>query len=237
MLNIKKVFIVIAIIVVAVLIVVISIVKNHKVIDIGYKSNVNMNEIKTEKGIVGADELYEIVEENDGRKALETKKEYLYKVALIGLYTKERGIEFPNNAISTIENINQNYESAKNYLIIEDGGVIVPKKDQSKILDVINNNSNDDYYFDDNNHLKQTLSEDVNLSEFDQKLIEKINSNNTLILTYDRDYYWIDNVSGEIVNYPFCDLDPYIDYDEIGYEDYSIRVINPEIQDITFLVN
>ena len=79
MLNIKKVIIATAIIVAAILIVVISIVKNHKVIDIGYQSDVDMNEIKTDKGIVGADELYEVIEEYDGRKSLEIKKEYQFK--------------------------------------------------------------------------------------------------------------------------------------------------------------
>ena len=237
MLNIKKVSIAIGIIVVAILVVVISIVKNHKVIDIGYKSNVNMNEIKTEKGIVGADELYEVIEEYDGRKSLDIKKEYQFKVALIGIYQKESNVEFPNNTISTIENINNYYDDAKTSLISKEGGLIVPKKDQASILNIINNNSNRSYYFDDSNYLKINSDESIGLSDFDKKIVEKIDSNNTVIMTYDTNYYWIDNVSGEIIDYPFCDLDPYIDYDEIMYDNYSIRFINSETQDLTFLVN
>ena len=237
MLNIKKVIIATAIIVAAILIVVISIVKNHKVIDIGYQSDVDMNEIKTDKGIVGADELYEVIEEYDGRKSLEIKKEYQFKAALIGIYQKENNIEFPNNTISTIENINNNFDAAKNSLISKEGGVIVPKKDQASILNIINNNSDLNCYFDDNNYLMISNDGSTELSEFDQKIVEKIDSNSIIIMTYDTSYCWIDNVSGKIINYPFCDLDPYIDYDEIYYDNYSIRFINPETQDLTFLSN
>ena len=178
-----------------------------------------------------------MIEEYDGRKALRVKPEYLFKVALLGLYQKENNLGLIDSKIS-IEDIDNNYKIAKTYIIKKEGGVIVLPNEQKIVLDFISANSKIKYQFDENNRLQ--VPDDVKeeeMSDFDKKLIDNIKSNsNTIILTYGTEYYSIDDVTGDIVKYPFVDLDPYIDYDAVRYENYEIRFVNPQ-GDTSFLVN
>jgi len=235
--NKRKVFICILIILLIALIIVLAIVTKNKKKDIGYNPNVKLEDIKEDKGITGSDDIYEMVEEYDGRKVLRVKPEYLFKVALLGLYQKENNLGLIDSKIS-IEDIDNNYKIAKTYIIKKEGGVIVLPNEQKNFLDFISANSKIKYQFDENNRLQAPDDiKEEELEEFDKKLIENIKStSNTIILTYGTEYYSIDDVTGDIIKYPFVDLDPYIDYDAVRYENYEIRFVNPQ-GNTSFLVN
>ena len=235
--NKRKALLCILVILLIILIIVLAIVTKNKKKDIGYNPNVKLEDIKEDKGITGSNDIYEMVEEYDGRKVLRVKPEYLFKVALLGLYQKENNLGLIDSKIS-IEDMDNNYKIAKTYIIKKEGGVIVLPNEQKIVLDFISANSKIKYQFDENNCLQ--VPNDVKeeeISDFDKKLIENIKSNsNTIIITYGTEYYSIDDVTGDVVKYPFVDLDPYIDYDAVRYENYEIRFVNPQ-GDTSFLVN
>lgn len=202
-------------------------------IDIGYRSNVNAADIMAEKGIIGEDDLYVVAEEYDGRKTVTIKPSYLFEVAFLGIFQADENSSIKNyNA----KEIDINYNEIKNNILVEGGGIIIPPKYQSQTLDIIKKYSNSDYYFDDKGYLK--ISDGANLSEFDKKVDEKINSNSsTIIISFDREYYSIDDVTGKVVTYPYCDLDPYNEYDVVRHSVYEIRFVNPDVDTISFLLN
>lgn len=211
--------------------------KDKSKTDISYISNIDMDTLKTDKGISVSNDIIEIVEEYDGRKSIAIKGQYLFEIGLIDYYQKNYdNLNIVENTDITSTELEQSFKIAKDAIIVNNGGVIIPPKDQQSILQIINKNSTCDYWCDENNYLK--ISEEEKKSEFDNKLIEKINSNsNTIIITYEKDYLSIDEVTGQIVKYPYYDLDPYCEYDVVKNDNIEIRFVNPEIKNLNFLVN
>ena len=234
MLNKKRILIVVIILLLLIAGIVFCAKKFSKEkIDIGYRSNVNMVDIMAEKGIVGEDDLYVVAEEYDGRKSVTIKPSYLFEVAFLGIFQANESSSIENYNAKEIDN---SYNEIKDTILVKDGGVIIPPKYQSKMLDIIKKYSNCNYFFDDKGYLK--ISDNENLSEFDKKVEEKINSNsNTIIISFDREYYSIDDVTGKVVTYPYCDLDPYNEYDVVRHSVYEIRFVNLDVDTISFLLN
>lgn len=205
--------------------------------DISYISNIDMETLKADKGISVSNDIIEIVEEYDGRKSIAIKGQYLFEIGLIDYYQKNyKDLNIVENIAITSNELNHNYQIAKDAIVVNDGGIVIPPKDQQSILQVLNENSTCEYWFDENNYLR--ISNEANKSEFDNKLLERINSkSNTIIITYEKDYLSIDEVTGQVVKYPFYDLDPYCEFDSVKNENIEVRFVNPDINNINFLVN
>lgn len=178
--------------------------------EIQYQENASIDEIKKETGLTADSNLYEINTEYDGRKVLNIKASVQYKTAFAGIIKQQ----LPNiNEIDTIAQ--ENYP--------EKNGIWIEKNSRDIILELLTNNTNSKYEIDEQGYLK---IKDKKVQNENDKNIEKwINSNKKIILTKSNMYYQVDEVTGEIVEYPFEQLDPYQTYDQIKSNDNIIIVI------------
>lgn len=178
--------------------------------EIQYQENASIDEIKKETGLTADSNLYEINTEYDGRKVLNIKASVQYKTAFAGIIKQQ----LPN--INEIDTIAQENHPEKN-------GIWIEKNSRDIILELLTNNTNSEYEIDEQGYLK---IKDKKIQNENDKNIEKwINSNKKIILTKSNMYYQVDEVTGEIVEYPFEQLDPYQTYDQIKSNDNIIIVI------------
>ncbi len=178
--------------------------------EIQYQDSATVDEIKKEIGLSADSNLYEINTEYDGRKILNIKASVQYKIAFAGIIKKE----IPN--LNDADTILQENHPDKN-------GIWIEKNSKQFILELINKNTNSEYEIDSQGYLKIKDKKEQNDND---KSIEKwINGNKKIILTKSNIYYQVDEVTGEIVEYPFEQLDPYQTYDQIKSDDNIIIVI------------
>ncbi len=166
--------------------------------------------IKNETGLQAESSLYEVDTEYDGRKVLNIKASVQYKVAFAGIIKKQKP------KMDEVDSIVNNNHPTKN-------GIWVEEKSRNQILELISTNTNSTYKIDNEGYLY--IESKNNQNEYDKSLEELINQNGKMILTISNLYYEVDNVTGEIVEYPFEKLDNYQAYDKIESEENSIIVI------------
>lgn len=169
-----------------------------------------INEIKEETGLSADNNLYEVNTEYDGRKVLNIKTDIQYKVAFAGIIKKQKP------QMDELDNMLNSNHPIKN-------GIWVDKNSSEGILKLLSSSANSIYRIDEDGYL--TLEEKGQQNEND-KIIEKaISSDKKIILTINSLYYEVDNITGEIVEYPFEKLDNYQAFDEIKSDNNSIIVI------------
>lgn len=161
-----------------------------------YNESATLEDLKKEYGATGDENLYDIETEYDGRKVLAIKASENFKVAFAGLVenrkitldeaTKIFDDEYPTNS-----------------------GIWVEEKSREKILNYLNNNLNSKYEIDKNGYL--TISSKKN-SDYDNKIEKIINSNKQYIIGINSKKYYIDAISGEILDNPFEEFDKYQTY-------------------------
>ena len=83
------------------------------------------------------------------------------------------------------------------------------EKSREKILNYLNQNLNSKYEIDKNGYL--TISSKKN-SDYDNKIEKIINSNKQYIIGINSKKYYIDAISGEILDNPFEEFDKYQTY-------------------------
>lgn len=231
----KKYYIIIAVILVIVILLlffinnndeknIINNIENNRIEDI---SKLEKNEIKTIIEQVSEDEIknieelqsnissianpniYRIEQESDGRKILQVKPEVQYVVALAGILKKD--IPTENEIYTLLE------QAPKN------NGIWIEKSSREDFMKLLQKNNinhfviNKDGYLENNKKELQT--------EQEQQLKEMIDSNKLYIIdmsgkTYQRDY-----LTGEIIEYPFEDMDPYQIIEPYKIENMAILAI------------
>lgn len=168
-----------------------------------------INEIKEKQGLKADNNLYEVNTEYDGRKVLNIKASVEYKVAFAGIIKQSAPTMQEIDKI-----INENYPKEK--------GVWVSKQSREGFLNILKENTNSEYEIDEEGYLK---IKNKNQQNDNDKKIENLIKNKKIIITISSMYYEIDNVTGEIVEYPFEKLDNYQTYDQIRNNDDLIIVI------------
>lgn len=178
--------------------------------EIQYQENASVDELKKETGLTADSNLYEVNTEYDGRKVLNIKASIQYKVAFAGLIKQQ----IPG--LKETDKIFQENHPDKN-------GIWIEKKSRVSILEIIKGNTKSEYEIDSEGYLKIKNKKQQN--DKDKIIEEWINSDKKIILAKDNLYYQVDEVTGEVTEYPFEQLDPYQTYDQIKSDNNIIIIL------------
>ena len=167
---------------------------------ISYQDNATVEDLKEDYGKTGDSSIYEIQTEYDGRKILNVKDDVRYQVAFTGMIKKS------TPTYSELDEICNNNEPNQN-------GIWIEENSRDKINEYFGNNNlfKSKYEIDENGYLKIIESSEKN--DNDKKIEEKINGNQKYILSVSSECYIVDDITGEILNYSFEDMDKYQTYD------------------------
>ena len=162
--------------------------------EISYQNSATVEELKEETGLTGDESIYQIDTEYDGRKTLNVKADIQYKVALAGILTGE---------MPEYNNIDQ----------------ISDKNIQDKFLNMLGEVTKSEYEINSNGYL--SIKNGNNQNDNDKKIESLINGQNKYIITITDKYYQLDTVTGEVVEFPFEQLDNYQTFDIVRNTDNS----------------
>lgn len=151
------------------------------------EEEIPIEELKEEFNATGADEIYEVQTEYDGRKVLAVKPSINYRVAFAGMIKKAKP------EYSEVDKIYEENMPTEN-------GIWIEKSSRDKILKLLNNNSNDKYEITDDGYLKCN---------------KKIKGDKQYILCISGENYMVDTLNGDIVINPFEDLDSHQSYNYV----------------------
>lgn len=175
---------------------------------ISYQENATIDELKNEVGAIGNTDIYEIQQEYDGRNIITVKANIKYKVAFAGM------IKSSTPKMDELDEIlNENHP--------KENGIWVEKQSREKILEIFNNDKvYSKYIIDDEGYLK--IQEKNNQNENDKKLERIINGNKQYIIDISSVCYIVDDVTGEILDYNFENMDKYQTYEYFEDNDKMI---------------
>ena len=180
-----------------------TIENNYTTIDknqISYKENVTVNDLKNDYGIKGDSNIYEIQTEYDGRKVLTVKSNLKYKVAFSGLIKNKTPI------FEELDEIMQNNYPQKK-------GIWVEKNSRNKILNILNNSDKLNAVYNINTEGYLVIDENNNQTQMDEKIKNSINGDNQVILAISSICYIVDDVTGDILDYNFENMDKFQTYE------------------------
>lgn len=149
--------------------------------------------IKNEINATGDTDIYQVEEEYDGRKILQVKPEVQFDVDLAGIIKASMPQE---------DEITELLGKAPS-----NNGIWISEQSRESFSNLLRNNNIDNFAISNEGYLQ--IDDNAKNSDAINKLINMINSDKLYIINmtgiaYERDY-----ISGEIVEYPFEDMDPY----------------------------
>ena len=151
----------------------------------------DVEQIKKELNATADSDIYYVDEEPGGRKILQVKPEIQFFVDLAGIIKKSK----PNDY--EIDSLVKKAPS--------DNGVWVSEDSRSKFLELLKNNNIDGVTIEKNGYINIDNMQDGIIQNKIKKMVNsgKLYIINITGIAYERDY-----ISGEIVEYPFEDMDP-----------------------------
>lgn len=186
-------------------------------IDYSEKNNENDEKNKEEvikiledQGLQANENIYELAQEYDGREVVVVKSSIKYKVALAGSIKRQKP-EF-----SEINNI---LENAPKHT-----GIWVPESSREKFLDIIKDITKAIYSINEDGFLTQ--KETWMMNSYDQSISKMLNDEKLHIFDISSLTYLVDEVTGEIQEYPFEEMDPYTEYEYFSDDDKEIFIIS-----------
>lgn len=152
-----------------------------------------INAIKNEINATGQTDIYQIEEEYDGRRIIQVKPDVQYQVALAGVI---------KNGIPAEDEINTLLEQAPT-----NSGMWISESSREKFIELLKSNNITNFEITNEGYLQCNKQE--NLTEYEEKLKKMAESDKLYIIdisgkTYQRDY-----ISGDVIEYPFEEMDPY----------------------------
>ena len=175
---------------------------------IEYQPNVTVEELKNEIGATGNTDIYEVEQEYDGRNIITVKPNIKYKVAFAGMIKKAKP------SMNELDNIVEEKLPHKT-------GIWVEEKSRDKILEIFNNGDvNSKYLIDDDGYLK--IDRKNNQNDNDKKIEKIIKGKKQYILDISSVCYIVDDITGEILDYNFENMDKYQTYEYFEDGDKSI---------------
>lgn len=175
---------------------------------IEYQPNLTVEEIKNEIGATGNTDIYEVEQEYDGRNILAVKPSIKYKVAFSGM------IKNAKPSMNELDNIVEEKLPHKT-------GIWVEEKSRDKILEIFNDGDvNSKYLIDDDGYLK--IDRKNNQNDNDKKIDKIIKGKKQYILDISSVCYIVDDITGEILDYNFENMDKYQTYEYFEDKDKYI---------------
>ena len=155
------------------------------------ETNKTVEELKQETGATATEDIYEIQKEYDGREILTIKPDIQYKTVLAGI------LKNGQPSIQEIEELDvSNFHK----------GVWISEISRDKFLQILKKCGIENFEIDNEGYLykKQESS-----NEYSLKLEKLINSDELIIIDITGKCYIRDEMTGNIVEYPFKDMDLY----------------------------
>lgn len=162
---------------------------------ISYKPNTTVSELKKDVGATGDDSIYDIVSEYDGRKILTIKPDIQFNIVLAGIIENQK----PEGKPESLRQYDQDFQNKT--------GIWVEQESRETFLNLLHSTTQNTYSINSDGYL--SYDDNSNSNEIDKKIQEIINSNNLYIISMKGTCYVADEISGEIVEYPFEQMDPY----------------------------
>lgn len=195
--NNKKILIIVIFFTIAILLSIIVAIEKNKNIKKDSIATIDKYDIETIEQVkedtnASADtEMYEIVEEYDGRKIVQIRPNIQFDTVLAGILKNDKPEE------NEIQNLIQ--KSPKK------SGIWISEKSRNQILKLLEENSIIQFEVDNEGYLKSTEES----SKDDYITIQRaIQSDKIYIIDISGKSYIRDDFTGEIVEYPFEEMDP-----------------------------
>ena len=135
--------------------------------------------------------MYQIEEEYDGRQTIQIKNDIQYDTVLAGILKK--GIPAENEVDEILKDKPNN------------NGIWISKQARDKFKNLLVDNNLENFAIDDDGYLYQISYND---GRFSKKLEGIIKSSKKYILDFSGTCYVRDDLSGQVVEYPFERMDP-----------------------------
>lgn len=166
-----------------------------------------INILKQDIGITGNTDLYEIQKDNYNTKVIAIKPSIKYKIAFSGM------IKGKKPEISEVDGIiNKNHPRY--------AGIWIESNSKSKFMELLNSYTKSQYEIDETGYLR--LKNKTSQNDNDKIIENIINGNKLYIISMSNTCYIIDDVTGEILDYCFEELDRYQTYEYFEDEDKMI---------------
>ncbi len=169
-----------------------------------------INNIIQERGFTENEDIYELAEEYDGRETLIIKSSIQYKVALAGMI---------KNDIPNFSEIDSLLEKAPTHT-----GIWIEESSREIFLNMIKNITNGNYDIDGDGFLIKKSS--INNNNYDEIIGNMLSDGGLYIFDISSITYLVDEVTGEIQNYPFEDMDPYQGYEYFESDNKYMFIIS-----------
>lgn len=150
-----------------------------------------VEEIKKETGATADEDIYEVQKEYDGREILAIKPDIQYKTVLAGILKNGKPTEQDINQLD----LTQFHK-----------GVWISENSREKFLEILKKCNIENFEIDEDGYL---LKKEESSNEYSQKLDELIKLDKLTIIDIKGICYTRDEMTGEIVEYPFKDMDLY----------------------------
>ena len=178
---------------------------------VAYQDDVTIDELKNDIGATGNTEIYEIQQEYDGRNVLTVKPDITYKVAFAGM------VKNSQPTMEELDDIFNKNAPSKN-------GIWIEEESRDKVLELFNGDSTEsDYAIDNEGYL--TIQNKNNQNDIDKKIEDVINGEKQYILDISSVCYIVDDLTGEIWDYNFENMDKYQTYEYFEDNDKMIIFI------------
>ena len=171
--------------------------------DLGYNNNTDTK-------------IYEIKNEYDGREILTIKPNIQYKVAIAGAI---------KNAKPEFSELDKLLEQSPN-----ESGIWITEDSREKVLRILKEITKANYKIDNKGYLVQENNKNAN--EIDEKIKKIINEKKLYIIDIDKSAYIVDEVTGNIEEYPFEEIDPHTPFEMFETENASVYIVTENTHNI-----
>ena len=186
-----------------------------------YKDNANLenntnndqekiDQITENQGLQADENIYEIATEYDGREIVRVKPSIQYNVALAGMIKKE----IPD--FSELDNL---LTQAPTHT-----GIWIEETSRENFLNILNNITDSEYEINEEGFLIRKKNGKMN--DYDKEIQDMLSDNVLHIFDINSTTYIIDEVTGEIQEYPFEEMDPYTEYEYFSTDDKEMFIIS-----------
>lgn len=166
-----------------------------------------VEEIKKEIGASADENIYEVQKEYDGREILTIKPDVQYKTVLAGILKNEKPTEQDVNRL----NLSKFHQ-----------GIWISETSREQFLKILKKCNIQNFEIDTDGYL---YKKEESTNEYSLKLDELIKSDKLTIIDIKGICYTRDEMTGEIVEYPFKDMDLYQVSENFETEGSKIIVI------------